>query len=153
MKEQVMAASSHTTVTAGHQRPIRPLIVMLLLMIMATVTFAQTQEIAYGFEEVRCDETCKGKTRTVDLVVNGLVVIADSTVVMYIDNRYYQYEIDMTLLANDGSTKYFLKGSGGVLTIYTWWILHVQPLTFEDGCEGTNRSEFMIRKIWREGYD
>ena len=42
-----MAASSHTTGTAGHQRPIRPLIVMLLLMIMATVTFAQTQEIAY----------------------------------------------------------------------------------------------------------
>ena len=52
----------------------------------------------------------------------------------------------MILEANDESTKYFLKDNGGVLTIYSWWILHVKPSPFEVGCMGISRNEFIIKR-------
>lgn len=118
---------------------------IIILLLISTSIFAQ-EETVYQFENVRVDKICQQKTYSKDLVTDGFIAIVDSSVIMVIEGEYFQYHIDMILEANDESTKYFLKDNGGVLTIYSWWILHVKPSPFEVGCMGISRNEFIIKR-------
>ena len=99
--------------------------------------------MAYEFQKVRYDETCQHTTKTADLTVNGLLMLIEDKIIITINGKYYQYHVNMVLKGTDESTKYFLQ-NGGVITIYDWWILHVEPINTE-GCMGSVRNEYIIK--------